>query len=132
MKTIEDYFTSVRQLMQRVPDASAERYEEQLLSVHRGNLRIRLRFSNHALLEISEAIVIIAEELRWLSYRYHYQDPTIGLVFRYDNTPHHPEVSTHPHHKHAGEYVLASSHPSIEQVLHEAQAFRGRVGGQGG
>jgi hypothetical protein len=74
MKTIEDYFTYVRQLMQRVPDASAERYEEQLLSVHRGNLRIRLRFSNHALLEISEAVVIIAEELRWLSYRYHYQD----------------------------------------------------------
>lgn len=62
MKTIEDYFTYVRQLMQRVPDTSAERYEEQRLSVHRGNLRIRLRFSNHALLEISEAIVIVAEE----------------------------------------------------------------------
>ena len=86
MKTIEDYFTYVRQLMQRVPDVSAERYDEQLLSVHRGNLRIRLRFSNHALLEISEAVVIIAEKLRWLSYRYHYQDPAAGLVFRYDNT----------------------------------------------
>jgi hypothetical protein len=131
MKTIEDYFTSVRQLMQRVPDASAERYEEQLLSVRRGNLRIRLRFSNHALLEISETIVIIAEEPRWLSYRYHYQDPAVGLVFRYDNTPHHPEVPTHPHHKHARDYVLASSRPSIEQVLHEAQAFRDRVRNQG-
>jgi len=116
MKTIEDYFTHVRQLMQRVPDASAERYEEQTLSVHRGNLRIRLRFADQALLEISEAIVFVAGELRWLSYRYHYQDASAGLVFRYDNAPHHPEVPSHPHHKHAGDDVLASSRPSIEQV----------------
>ena len=44
MKTIEEYFTHVRQLIQNVPEAHAERYEEQILSVTRGNLRIRLRF----------------------------------------------------------------------------------------
>ena len=132
MKTIEDYFTHVRQLMQRVPDASAERYEEQTLSVHRGNLRIRLRFADQALLEISEAIVFVAGELRWLSYRYHYQDASAGLVFRYDNAPHHPEVPSHPHHKHTGDDVLVSSRPSIAQVLHEVQAFRGSTRSQGG
>jgi hypothetical protein len=132
MKIIEDYFTYVRQLMQRVPDASAERYEEQILAVHRGNLRIRLRFADQALLEISEAIVFVAGELQWLSYRYHYQDASIGLVFRYDNAPHHPEVSSRPHHKHAGDDVVASARPSIEQVLHEVQAFRGSTSSQGG
>lgn len=132
MKTIEDYFTHVRQLVQRVPDTCAERYEEQILSVNRGNLRIRLRFSDHALLEISEAMVFVAGELRWLSYRYHYQDSSAGLVCRYDNAPHHPEVPSHPHHKHASDYILASSRPSIEQVLHEVQVLRGSARSQEG
>lgn len=132
MKTIEDYFTHVRQLVQRVPDTSAERYEEQILSVNRGNLRIRLRFSDHALLEISEAVVFAGGELRWLSYRYHYQDPSANLVFRYDNAPHHPEVPSHPYHKHASDAVLGSPRPSIAQVLHEVQALRDSTGSQGG
>ena len=64
MKTIEEYFTYVRQLIQGVSQAHTERYEEQILSVNRGNLRIRLRFSDQALLEISEAIVFVAGEPR--------------------------------------------------------------------
>jgi hypothetical protein len=119
MKTIEEYFDQIRKLIQAIPEAHAERYEEQVLSATRGNLRIRLRFSDQALLEISEAFVLIADELRWLSYRYHYQDPSTALVFRYDNTPHHPEIPTHPDHKHIGGHIVASVHPSIEQVLYE-------------
>ena len=69
MRTIEDYFTHVRRLIQGAPDVLAKRYEEQILSVTRGNLRIRPRFSDQPLLEISEAIVLMAGERRWLSYR---------------------------------------------------------------
>lgn len=57
MNTVEEYFARVRQLFQNIADAQAERYEEHLLSATRGNLRIRLRFSDNALLEMSEAIV---------------------------------------------------------------------------
>ncbi len=125
MRTIEEYFTEVRRLLESVREASAERYEEQVLSATRGILRIRLHFSDQSLLEISEAIVLMGEEPRWLSYRYHYQSPRAGVVFRYDNAPHHPEVSTYPDHKHTGDIVLASPHPSIAQILAEVQAFRG-------
>jgi Family of unknown function (DUF6516) len=124
MNTIEEYFTAVCQLLQNVPQANAERYEEQILLGNRGNQRIRLRFTDQALLEISEAPVIVAGKPQWLSYRYHYQDSSMGLVFRYDDAPHHPEVPTHPAHKHVGDDVLASPHPSIEQVLQEVQTFR--------
>jgi hypothetical protein len=75
MRVIEEYFTHVYQLVQGLPHVHAERYEEQILSVTRGNLRIRLRFSDQAILEISEAVVLMAEELRWLSYRYHFKIP---------------------------------------------------------
>lgn len=127
MRTIAEYFTQVRQLLQSVAEAHAERYEEQVLSAARGNLRIRLRFSDESLLEISEAIVLLGEELHRLSYRYHYQTPRTGLIFRYDNAPHYPEVSTFPDHKHTEDNVVASSRPSIEKVLQEVQTFRGEA-----
>jgi hypothetical protein len=127
MTSIEAYFAHVRQLMQHVPGAIAERYEEQLLTSTRGNLRLRLCFADQALLEISEAIVLSADGLQWLSYRYHYQDPLGALVLRYDNTPHHPEISSHPHHKHVGEQVVASARPALEDVLQEVQTFRGQI-----
>jgi hypothetical protein len=72
MRTIEGYFTRVYRLIQNLAEVDAERYEEQSLSVSRGNLRIRLRFNDGELLEISEAVVLISGDLRYLSYRYHY------------------------------------------------------------
>jgi hypothetical protein len=127
MRTIEEYFTHAYQLVQGLADVHAERYEEQMLSVTRGNLRIRLRFSDQALVEMSEAVVLTAGELRWLSYRYHYQDSSGAMLFRYDNAPHHPEIPTHPDHKHTWDQIVASSHPSIEQVLQEVRALRSRA-----
>jgi uncharacterized protein DUF6516 len=124
MNTVEEYFDHIRQLVQDLPDAQPERYEEHLLSATRGNLRIRLRFADNTLLEISEAFILVSGELRRLSYRYHYQDALATLVFRYDNAPHHPEILTHPDHKHSGEQILASFPPSIEQLLEEVQALR--------
>jgi hypothetical protein len=126
MTTVEAYFAQIRQLIQRVPAAIAERYEEQLLTATRGNLRIRLRFADEALLEISEAIVFSAGHLQWLSYRYHYQDPRRNSVLRYDNTPHHLEISSHPEHKHLLEQVVAGFRPAIGDVLQEVQAVRGQ------
>ena len=39
---------------------------------------------------------------------------------------------THPHHKHTKDQVVASLHPSIEQVLLEFRAYRDRVENQSG
>ena len=127
MRTIDEYFTQVRELIQGVADAHADRYEEQMLSATRGNLRIRLRLPDQSILEISEAIALIGEEPHWVSYRYHYQSPRTGLVFRYDNAPHHPEISTYPDHKHTGDNVVESPRPSIEQLLQEVQVLRGEA-----
>lgn len=123
--TLAEYFAELIQLIQALAGVRIERYEEQLLSATRGNLRLRLRFADQALLDISEAVVCTTGTLQWFSYRYHYQEPS-GLVLRYDNAPRHSEVVTHPDHEHVGEAVLASSHPTIAQVLLEVQALRDR------
>jgi len=70
MRTIDEYFTRVRQAFQSIADIHVERYDEQVLSVTRGNLRVRLRFSDQSLLEISEAIMLVGEEPRWPALDY--------------------------------------------------------------
>jgi len=47
-------------------------------------------------------------------------------VFRYDDTPHHPEVSTFPHHKHeqAEQNAFAAEPPTLATVLDEIGQLR--------
>ena len=119
MTDIFDYFRELQNLIQNLPDVEIEKYEEQILTGERGNLRCRLRFSDNSLLEVSEAIQIIKKNPRWLSYRYHYQDSTGNLIFRCDNVPHYPKIKTHLVHKHLFDKVIDSLHPAFESILNE-------------
>jgi hypothetical protein len=58
------------------------------------------------------------------TYVYHYQNAAGALIFRYDNTPHFPNLSTAPHHKHDGEQnVVAAKAPDLQQVLDEIETM---------
>lgn len=50
-------------------------------------------------------------------YSYHWQNTDTGLLLRWDNAHHHPEIATHPDHKHVGEDILSSNRISVEEVL---------------
>jgi len=56
MRSIVEYFERVQILIKELSRVEIERYEEQVLSEERGYLRIRLRFFDNSLLEISEAM----------------------------------------------------------------------------
>ena len=58
MRTIVEYFEKIQFLVKSLSHVEIERYDEQLLSLRRGNLKIRLRFADNSLLEISEAIEV--------------------------------------------------------------------------
>jgi hypothetical protein len=58
-----------------------------------------------------------------LDYRYHCQDGKNSLVFRYDNTPHFPDLVSFPHHKHLPRDVSACEKPGISDVLQEVIDF---------
>ena len=54
------------------------------------------------------------------SYVYHYQNADGALVFRYDNSPHYPDLHNAPHHKHVGDAdVIAASPLDLSYVLDE-------------
>lgn len=122
---LSDYLNQVEQAVLQCSIGYVERYEEELLTLNRANLRIRLRFNQTHLLEINEAIVITDNQLEFLDYRYHFQDEQNRLIFRYDSTPHFPNLPNFPHHKHLPDAVIASEKPEIIQVLKEATAVLG-------
>jgi hypothetical protein len=64
-----------------------------------------------------------ANVIEHLDYRYHLQDVRNRLLFRYDNTPHFPDVDTFPHHKHVRDSVVPSARPSVQQAIEEAMQF---------
>ena len=104
----------------RIKDAYVEQYQEEILTPKRVNLRVRVRFVDGSLLELNEAVIVEANVIEHLDYRYHLQDVRKRLLFRYDNTPHFPDFDTFPHHKHARDSVGPSTRPSVQQVIEEA------------
>ena len=50
---------------------------------------------------------------------FHYQRPDGTCVVRYDNAPHHPQVSTFPDHKHMDDRIEAAEPPDLSEVLRE-------------
>ena len=58
--TLEEYFANISRIIQDLTGVDIERYEEQLLSATRSNPRLRLRFPDQALLEMSEAVLCTA------------------------------------------------------------------------
>jgi len=120
-KRLADYLSAIESAVQRLTDErDIERYEEEVLTPERVNLRLRLHFANGRLLEVSEALVATTGGLQTLGYRYHCQDRQQALVFRYDDTPHFPGLATFPHHKHLPEQVITATKPALMQVLEEA------------
>lgn len=119
-KALSEYLSFVEQSISELEDAYVERYVEEILTLQRATLRIRIRFLRGILLEINEAIVVDANRLMWLDYRYHCQDEQNRLIFRYDSTPHFPDLPSFPHHKHLPSGVIVSQKPDINQVLQEA------------
>ncbi len=79
----------------------------------------RLRFWDHSLLEFVEHLVERQLMAVKTNYVYHYQAADNQLIFRYDNTPHHPEISSHPHHKHTDTNIQAANPPHLNDVLRE-------------
>ena len=90
--------------------------EIELLTAPNPNLiRLRADLINSDKLHISEAW----DDETLIRYAYYWLKQNDELRIGWDNAPHHPEVSTHPHHKHieTQENIQASDETNLEDVL---------------
>lgn len=94
---------------------------------HNGLLKCRVIFWDTSYLDLYE---VVSTELGYpirVYYAYMYMRQG-QRVFRYDNAPHHPEIVTHPHHKHIGpgDRAAPSEPPTLAQILAEIEAWLGQ------
>lgn len=65
-----------------------------------GYIRIRCELLNNDIFEFSLYVEKKEDTFSIENYTYHWQARDGRLKYRWDNTPHHPEISTFPDHVH--------------------------------
>jgi len=71
-------------------------------------------------LHIAEYVEIMGGHPKRHKYRYQLQDKEDALLARWDNAPHHQEISTNPFHKHCkDEEIVPSQEMDITRLLSE-------------
>ncbi|PSB17381.1 hypothetical protein C7B61_07195 [filamentous cyanobacterium CCP1] len=117
---LKAYFDEVEQRLLACPNIYVEQFNATILTPERATLRLRIRFKGKYLLAVSEALLVVDYQITRIDYRYHFQGEKNELIFRYDSTPHFPNLPSFPHHKHLPNAVIAANQPNIAQVLQEA------------
>lgn len=84
---------------------------EETIANLQGIVEGRLRFWDGSMLEFVEVLTVRGVILNKVDYAYHYQDKDDNLIFRYDNAPHYPNITSFPHHKHMQKNVEAATPP---------------------
>lgn len=118
MTDIERYFDRIDSLIRHsiVVDDNVS-YRRQGVTV--GIIRGTLWFHDDSRLQFVETVRLVGREVEKLRYRYQYlQDDQ--QVFRYDNSAHHPHLSTFPDHRHdENDQVTEAEEVSLQDVLDE-------------
>ena len=70
-------------------------------------------FTNNSILFIRDYLFLNGQR----KYSYHWQDANGSLILRWDNSPHHKEISTFPHHKHFEEKITESHEYHINDIF---------------
>lgn len=116
----------LKRYLQRLYDSILSRGHIEIVALivddqsgRQGTIEGQLRFFDGSLLDFDETLIVRDNRIVKLRYAYHYQEESGGLIFRYDNAPHYPNIPTYPHHKHAGAAVEPAQAPDLSDVLHE-------------
>lgn len=121
---IEEYFQSILDILSDLPFVSSSDVNFEKRGDLAGFARGRVEFQDGSTLLFFRELIDLRLPLHKIMYAYHYQRADGSLIFRYDNTEHHPSVPTFPHHKHSrNDEVTSSDAPSLEQVLREIESL---------
>jgi hypothetical protein len=123
--SIEDYVQSLLEASAHSPIVRASNITLDKRTNRSGLIRGDLYFPDGSKLFFRELAEIQDVVIR-LMYSYHYQGSDDRLIFRYDDTPHHPEFSSFPHHKHSKSEldVMQSKPPDLYLFLTEIEKIK--------
>jgi len=115
---VSEYFRHLRSVIDACDAITAKEIVEDERSDYLGFFKATLYFHDGTVLHVRE-FVFTRFGVERETYVYHYQDENNKRIVRYDNTVHFPHLSNFPHHKHTPKNVVASSAPTLKEVLKE-------------
>ena len=83
-----------------------------------GFLDCRIHMIDGSELYVSEYFTVVNDKIKRDKYSYHLQK-NAELITRWDNAPHHRELSTFPDHVHRKNGVHESREMTVEDILEE-------------
>jgi len=115
---IHEYFTFCEYIIQQSPLVISYTTHIVMGSPSMGHIQGVITFVDGSELTFFELLSQDHAVVRPVKYRFHYQ---IGnqFIFRYDNAPHHQELSTFPSHKHTSKGVEPAASVTFQHVFQE-------------
>ncbi|MBN1486393.1 MAG: hypothetical protein JW981_02050 [Anaerolineae bacterium] len=119
---IEEYYQLLLDIVKTSPTVSTFDITLDKRAAHIGLIRGEIYFINKTQLYFRELVKVEVQIVRHM-YSYHYQNSDKELIFRYDDTPHHHNLKTFPHHKHScsESNVIEALPPTLDYVLQEIE-----------
>jgi hypothetical protein len=75
-----------------------------------GYFRVRCTLIDGSELQPTERVRDVGDALAIEKYSFHWQNKDGTPIYRWDNAPHHRDLSTFPHHLHAGANEIVQAH----------------------
>jgi hypothetical protein len=121
---IEDYFHEIAAIIKAEVSIQGVSMAYDKRTPHIGFLRGSLYFTDGSVLHVREYVRVQNDIERYM-YVYQYQGSEGVFVFRYDNSPHFPQLPTAPHHKHDGSEinVISAAPTDLSAVLDEIRSL---------
>lgn len=124
MTTPAQYLNECRALL--ITNPLIQRYEivDTYADERKGYLRIRASLANGDFVEFAEYFVVEEGLLTTEDYRFQWMNgDKTELKYRWDNTPHFPDLPDSPHHLHVGDDVKPHWAMNFAKVLEEIETL---------
>ena len=118
-----EYLGAVQKTIQSAPYVISFEIAFEEIDARECYIKGKLQLTGGLQLHIAE-YVITGPTFDRTKYRYHLQDADGRMIVRWDNAPHHQQVTTFPHHCHKADgSVEESPAMDIEAVLRAVVAY---------
>lgn len=115
--SVEDYFLKIESIISKYAGFLEQiNLEYEKLTPNSGYLKGSIKIRGTTLF-FFEYIKVSGRKIIREKYRYHWQKSSGELIKRWDNAPHHKEVSTFPYHIDTKDGVKPSKEVDIDYVL---------------
>jgi len=115
---VREYYASLQAMIRNCPFITHCGTEFEEIDLHVGYFKGMLEFVDGSTLHFIEFVEIYGDlGVGRPKYKYHLQSEAGDLIARWDNVPHHRDVSSFPHHKHDKNGVHSSEPADLRSVL---------------